>query len=154
MTAFIRSSTRSVPEMDIGIATRPRTRHLRRVSVALESVTVLGAVAGVQGFLSGSFAPLVDELEQVLPLEGPVLPAAGLGLVVGVTQGGAAVLGATDHGRAAEASLLAGSVLVAWIVAQLPLIGWTQPVQWAVLVISVAEVGVSVAWVRRRRRGG
>lgn len=138
-------------EMDVLTQPRQFTRRLRHTSVALEAVTALGAAAGVQGFLSGSFAPLVDQLEQRLPVNGPVLPAVALGLVVGATQGTAAVVGARDHPRAAEASLIAGSILVAWIMAQLPLIGWTEPVQWAVLSISVTEVAVSLAWLRSRR---
>jgi hypothetical protein len=127
------------------------SRRLRRASLALESVTLIGVGAGIQGFLSGAFVPLVDQLAERLPLDGPVVPAVGLGLVVGVSQGASLVMGARDHPRAAEASLIAGSVLAGWIVAQLPLIGWTQPVQWAVLGVSVAEVAVSAAWLRTRR---
>ncbi len=127
---------------------RPVTRRLRRTSVALQAVTLVGVAAGIQGFLSGTFGPLVDQLTERLPITGPVLPAVGLGLVVGVSQGVALMLGARDHPRAPEASLVAGSVLVLWILAQLPLIGWTQPVQWAVLGISVAEIAVALAWLR------
>jgi hypothetical protein len=125
------------------------TRSLRRVAVALEALMVLGTLAGIQGFLSGSFAPLVDDLGTRLPLKGPVVPAVALGVVVGGSQAAALILGVAHRARAAQASLLAGLVLVAWVLAQLPLIGWTAPVQWIVFAVGVVEVAVATAWLRR-----
>jgi hypothetical protein len=129
--------------------TTQSTRRLRHTAVAMEALTVLGALSGVQGFLSGAFAPLVDDIETWLPIDGPAIPAAALGLVVGGSQTGALILGVRDHPRAARASFLAGSVLVVWVFAQLPLIGWTSPVQYAVFVIGLTEVAVSLVWLRR-----
>ena len=99
------------------------TRRLRRATIVLEALTILGTLAGVQGFLAGSFAPLVDDLETKLPIDGPLVPAAALGLVVGGSQTAALILGIKNRPRAPQASLLAGTVLVVWVVAQLPLIG-------------------------------
>jgi hypothetical protein len=125
------------------------TRPLRRAAVVLEALMVLGTLAGIQGFLSGSFAPLVEDLETSLPIDGPVVPAVALGLVVGGTQALALMLGVANRARAPQASLVAGSVLVAWVLVQLPLIGWTAPVQWAVFAVGVAQVAVATMWLRR-----
>lgn len=124
------------------------TRRLRLATVALEVLMVLGTIAGIQGFLSGSFAPLVDELGTRIPVDGPVIPAAALGLVIGGSQTAALILGLNNSPRAPRASLLAGTVLVLWVLAQLPLIGWTTPVQWVVFAVGVAEVTVSMVWIR------
>ncbi len=124
------------------------TRWLRRASVSLQALTVVGAAAGVQGFVSGSFQPLVDQLAERLPMDGPLLPATALALVVGGSQATGLVLGARNHPQAPQIALVAGSVLVGWIAAQLPLIGWTAPVQWAFLVIGVAEVAISARWLQ------
>jgi hypothetical protein len=123
-------------------------RRLRRASLSLQGLTLIGAVAGVQGFASGAFQPLVDQLAERLPIEGPLLPAAALGLVVGGSQAAALVLGAKNQPRAPEAALVAGSVLVGWIAAQLPLVGWTAPVQWAFVVVGVVEVVIAALWRR------
>jgi hypothetical protein len=133
---------------------RPRpvtgsTRRLRRTAVVLEALMVLGTLAGIQGFLSGAFTPLVEDLETSLPIDGPVVPAVALGLVVGGTQALALILGVANRDRAPQASLVAGSVLVAWVLVQLPLIGWTAPVQWAVFAVGVVEVAVATTWLRR-----
>ena len=116
----------------------------RRWTLALEGFTTVGAVAGVQGFLSGQFAPLVDQLPIV---DGPVLPAAALGLCIAVPQGAALVLGLRRHPRAAQAGLAAGLVLTGWVLAQLPLIGWTSPVQWVFVAVGVGETAAAARWL-------
>ena len=128
-------------------------RAARVVALSLQAVTVVGAVAGVQGFLSGAFDPLVAQLEAAWPLlDGPVLPAVALAGVVALPQALALVAGLRPHGRAADVGLLAGVALTGWVVVQLPLIGWTSPVQWAFVAIGVGEVAASTVWRSRVRR--
>lgn len=116
--------------------------------MSLQAVTTVGAVAGVQGFVSGAFDPLVDQLNKVLPpVNGPVLPAAALGLLVGVPQGASFVLGARHHPAGPAAGVASGSALVVWVVAQQPLIGWTSPIQWMFAAVGLAEIAASIAWL-------
>ncbi|MFC4615132.1 hypothetical protein ACFO3K_10455 [Cellulomonas algicola] len=122
-------------------------RAARRWVVGLSAFTLVGVVAGVQGFLSGAFAPLVDDLEQVLPLTGPVVPAVALAVLVGVPQ---TVVLVTALRRTADAPVVAavgGAALTGWVAVQLPLVGWTSPVQWAFAAVGVVEC---VAGLRMR----
>lgn len=138
---------------------RPTTREEqagapRPLSLALEAVTAVGAVAGVQGFLSGAFDPLVDQLGQAWSIiEGPVLPAVALGVLVGVPQAGTLALGLRRHPRAPEMAMAVGVGLTGWVAVQLPLIGWTSPIQWAFVGIGLGEIAAATAWSRRLRRG-
>lgn len=115
----------------------------RRCAIALAGLTTVGALAGVQGFLSGEFDPLVDRLTFV---DGPLVPAVALAMCVGVPQGAALVLGLRRHARAPQAALGAGVVLTGWVVAQLPLIGWESPVQWAFFAVGLAETAAAARW--------
>lgn len=145
--------------MSVPADTPPSGRQLTRgpagvATMAIQAVTALGAVAGVQGFLSGAFEPLVDQLHDAVPLvDGPVLPAIALGAVVGLTHIGALTLALRRDPRAAAAGVAAGGVLLGWVTVQLPLIGWTSPVQWAFLAIGAAEVATAGIWLGRTRRG-
>ncbi len=131
--------------------TGPRTAGAaaRRSALALHAVTAVGALAGVQGFLSGQFDPLVEQLPVV---DGPVLPALALGVCVAVPQAIALTLGLRRHPAAAGTSLAAGAVLTGWVLVQLPLIGWSSPVQWAFAAVGVGEVVAAAVWRRRSRR--
>ena len=122
---------------------RPASPVARRCAIALEGLTTVGALAGVQGFLSGQFGPLVDRLTFV---DGPAVPALALGVCVAVPQGVALVLGLRRHALAPEAALGAGVVLTGWVVAQLPVIGWESPVQWAFFAVGLAETALAVRW--------
>lgn len=127
--------------------------HVAIATLSLEVVTAVGAAAGVQGFLSGAFDPLVDQLHDALPMvEGRVLPAVALGVLVALPQAVAFGAGVRRHPRAADAGMAVGGVLVAWVSVQLPLIGWTSPVQWAFVGIGAAEVVTAALWRRRARR--
>lgn len=122
-----------------------RTAAARRWTLALEGLTTVGAIAGVQGFLAGQFGPLVDQLPLV---EGPVLPATALASCVAVPQGAALVLGMRRATRAPHAALGAGVLLTGWVLVQLPLIGWTSPVQVVFFAVGVAEVAAATGWLR------
>lgn len=135
--------------MDTDRPTGTARRAARLTTFSLEAITAVGAVAGVQGFLSGAFDPLVDQLHDAWPLvDGRVLPAVALAGLVGLPQAGALVLGLRRHPRAADAGLVAGGVLAVWVLAQLPLIGWTSPIQWVFAGVGVSEVIAAGIWRR------
>jgi hypothetical protein len=119
----------------------------RRCAIALEGLTTVGALAGVQGFLAGEFDPLVDRLTFV---DGPTVPALALAVCIGVPQGVALVLGLRRHALAPQAALGAGVVLTGWVLAQLPLIGWESPVQWAFFAVGLAETAAATRWMGGR----
>jgi hypothetical protein len=130
-------------------------RAARITTLSLEALTAVGAVAGVQGFLSGAFDSLVDQLRDVLPfVDGRALPAAALGGLVALPQAGALLLGLRRHRLAADAGLVVGVGLTAWVGLQLPLIGFSSPVQWAFLAIGVAQVAAAALWRRDRGTDG
>jgi hypothetical protein len=130
-------------------------RAARTTALVLEGVTAVGAVAGVQAFLAGTFDPLVDQVNAAWPLvQGRVLPAAALGVVVAVPQATALVLGLRRHRWAAEAGLVVGVALAAWVMLQLPLIGWTSSVQWAFVTVGLLEVVAATLWLRQGQRAG
>ncbi len=67
---------------------------------------MFGAVIGVQGFLSGSFDPLVEDLSETFALiDGPTIPALALGAIVGVPQVAALVMGLRGSPRAPVAAV-------------------------------------------------
>ncbi|UZN04190.1 hypothetical protein [Cellulomonas sp. S1-8] len=134
-------------------ATDVTSRAARRTTLALEALTAVGAVAGVQGFLVGAFDPLVDQLHDAWPVvAGRVLPAVALGAAVALPQGLALVLGVRRHPRAADVGLVCGAALTAWVTLQLPLIGWGSPVQWVFAGVGVVQVAAATAWRRHERR--
>ena len=133
--------------------TRPSPRAARIVTLSLEGLTMVGAAAGVQGFLAGAFDPLVDQLHEAWPLvDGRVLPAVALGGLVAVPQGVALFLGLRGHPRAADAGLVVGVGLAAWVLLQLPLIGWGSPVQWLFAGVGVAQAVAAAVWRAAARR--
>jgi hypothetical protein len=126
----------------------------RRTTLALEAFTVFGAAIGVQGFLSGSFDSLVTDLsEAIAPIDGPTIPSLALGAVIGVPQAAAVVMGLRGSPRAPGAAIAAGAVLVGWVAAQYPLVGWSSPLQPAFAAIGAAEVA-SALWWRRSQPAG
>jgi hypothetical protein len=115
--------------------------------LGLQGVTLVGVAAGVQGFLSGAFEPLVADLGDALAVvDGPVLPAAALVVVVGVPHATALVLVLRRSSRAPAAAAATGGLLAAWVLAQLPLIGWTSPVQWAFATVGLVECAAALRW--------
>ncbi len=128
-------------------------RAARVTALSLEALTAVGAAAGVQGFVSGAFDPLVDQLHDVWPIvEGRVLPAVALGALVALPQAVAFGLGLRRHRWAADLGVAVGVALTAWVTLQLPLIGWGSPVQWVFAGIGVAQVVAAGVWRRRARR--
>ncbi len=108
----------------------------------------------MQGFLSGAFDPLVAQVGERLTLvDGPVIPALALGLLIAVPQAVALVLAMRRHLRAPAAGVAVGVVLTGWVTAQLPMIGWGSPVQWAFAAIGLAEATAGAVWLRRATPG-
>lgn len=128
-------------------------RAARITTLSLEALTAVGAAAGVNAFLNGTFDVLADQVHDAWPIvQGRVLPALALGAVVALPQAVAFVLGLRRHRWAADAGLVVGVALIAWVTLQLPLIGWTSPVQWAFVGIGVVEVVTATIWRRNDRR--
>ncbi|WP_426595009.1 hypothetical protein ACPPVS_05410 [Cellulomonas sp. McL0617] len=124
----------------------------RRWLVGLTGLTTVGVLVGVQGFLSGAFDPLVEQLAGSLEVSvGAVLPACALGVGVGLPQTVALALGLRRHPKAGLVGLGAGAVLTGWVLVQLPLIGWTSPVQWVFLAVGLVEIAASILWLRSAR---
>lgn len=122
------------------------TSHARSVALGLTALTALGAAAGVRGFLSGSYEPMVALLADAtagrrwLAVDSPVVPAVALAAAVGIPQATALVLEVAGHRRAPQATAAAGAVLTVWVAAQYPLIGWGTPLQPAFAAVGLAEV--------------
>ena len=121
----------------------------RRTALALEAFTAFGAVIGIQGFVSGSFDPLVEDVSETFAfIDGPAIPALALGAFVGFRRWSRwpwAFAGALARPMAAG---LAGAVLVGWVAAQYPLVGWGSPLQPAFAAVGAAEVAAAVLWRR------
>lgn len=119
---------------------RPRAR---RVLIAMEGVMALNAFGGAWYAVAG--AP--DVPTQWLagtPFRDYVVPGVILGVVVGGSQGAAAVALRLRHRRARQISLGAALVLLTWIVTQLAMIGYVSMLQpivlaWALVTAAVAQ---------------
>jgi hypothetical protein len=123
-------------------------RGARRWSIGLAAGTGVGVVAGVVGFVSGTFDPLVADVVERLPfVTGPALPAAALAAVVGVPQVAALVAAVRRDPRAPWVATLAGAALATWVAAQGPVVGWSSPLQPIFFAVGVSETVVGYAWV-------
>ena len=80
------------------------------------------------------------------------VPSAVLGVVVGGTSAFAAAAAWRDAHRAGPASIVAGTVLTGWIVAQVGVIGLRSPLQPAMAAVGAALVGLAGAWRDERVR--
>jgi hypothetical protein len=98
-----------------------RTRHRRPGLAAFSGLVALSAWFGVWGLISGVL-DLGAEITQRLPFDSPVLGGLALGTIVALPATVVAVLAARGDERAPDACLVAGVLVVGWIVVQLAFI--------------------------------
>jgi hypothetical protein len=95
---------------------------LRRPSLAVGAGAVAVAACGGAAGLAFGFLGLPAELEARLPLESPVLGGLALLLIVAVPCAVLAVAAARGSAWTDQAAVVAGGLLVGWIVVQLAFI--------------------------------
>lgn len=110
---------------------RVRRRPWARIAlVAVEAFVAAGAAYGSIMLITDAWR-LDPAMLRHLPVDTWVLPGIALAVLIAVPHVVAAVLVAMGRARARAASLLAGCILVGWIVAQIALIQqffYLQPV--------------------------
>jgi hypothetical protein len=115
--------------------------------MALHGVMGANALAGAWYAVSGAPGVPTEWLEGT-PFDDYLVPGAILGTLVAGTQLAAGVALARRRPRAEQLSQAAGGVLLAWIVAQLGMIGYVSPLQPIVLGWALGALALS------RRLGG
>jgi len=108
--------------------------------VGFATVVAISAYGGAFGLVTGTLA-LGHELDQRLPFHSPVLGGVALALVVGLPATVLALLVRRRDARADRAAVLAGALLLAWILVELAFIrefSFLQPVYGAVGLAFVA----------------
>lgn len=115
-------------------------RHGRRWIGVLEAITSVAAIGGGVGLMINGLGLPADKAPDLPIGSGWMLPGVALIAVVGGGQAVASIAELRNHERAAQATLVAGSLLVAMEVAELALIefSWLTP---AYLGLGLVEVG-------------
>src|SRR5205823_4490368 len=114
---------------------RIRWRPVNMPSASLAVLELLVGLGAVAGGASLALAPNGSILHMPLenlsgtPFPDYFIPGLLLGLVVGGTHIAAAALTLMRNCNARPAGILAGSVLIVWILTQLALIGYQHPLQ-------------------------
>ncbi len=112
----------------------------------LELLVGIGAVAGGASLAlapDGSILHMPLDMLNGTPFRTYLIPGLLLGLVVGGSNILAAVLTLLRKRHARPAGILAGSVLVVWILTQLALVGYQHPLQPIYLAAGVVIVASS-----------
>ncbi|WP_280336963.1 hypothetical protein [Nocardia wallacei] len=136
------------------MATRS-TRHIgdRHSVLALVSgLVAIWALAGAAGLATG-IVELGTAVEERIPLDSPVLAAVALAVVVGVPQALTAGLAVRADPRAPAVAMIAGGLLIGWIVLQahtIEVFSWLQPVCVAAGLV-VLSLGMALPPDPRRR---
>lgn len=98
-----------------------RATAITRVLAVVAGVNAVAAWAGAVGLVVG-FLTITPRLEQRLPLDSPVLGGLALAAIVAVPLSVLAALAWTGDPRTPEAAVVAGGLLMGWIVVQLAFI--------------------------------
>ena len=114
-----------------------------RVLSVLHSLVALNAVGGGIYGLTGAAGVPVEWLEKT-PFSSYLIPSFILLLVVGGTQIAAGLAVAARTPRSRRVSLVAGTILLGWIVTQVALIGYVSWLQPAVGIAALANL--TLAW--------
>jgi hypothetical protein len=118
---------------------------------ALHAVTGVSAVGGAIYALGGAPDVPTDWLAGS-PFDSYVVPGLILGGAVAGSQLAAAVLVARDHRRARAASLGASGTLLAWIGAQVAVIGLRSPLQPLMAGVALTSGALALRDLRRAHR--
>ena len=132
--------------------TAPRRRVRRRLRarialVAAEAFVAVGAVYGSIMLITDGWQ-LDRAMLRHLPVDTWVLPGLALAVLVAVPNLAAGVLVAIGHPTGRFMSLLAGAILIAWIIAQLALIQQYFALQPVMAICGLLTIGL--AWLLRR----
>jgi len=119
-----------------------------RILLVLFFFIGLGAVAGSIGVMK-EVMPFPEVWLRGTPFHSYFYPGLILCLVVGGSQFAAAFILLRRSSLANRASLIAGLVLIGWIVGEFRLIGFQAPIQVCFVAIGLVEVGLSFASLRR-----
>ena len=122
------------------------TRQARRrpVLATCTGIVAILAYAGAVGLITGAidYGP---EITARMPFGSPVFGGVALALVVGVPMTVVTYLGARVDARTSPAAVVAGSLLVGWIVVE---IGFVRSYSWLQPACTVAGVAVALAGLR------
>jgi hypothetical protein len=128
-----------------------RTELIRVLLVVLELFVGVGAVYGGVMLIRDLWGLPVSDLAP-LQFDSWVLPGLALLASVAVPMLAAAYLVTRGRARAADASVLAGAILVGWILFQLAVIGPRMALQAVMLVFGVVIVGLGLVLRRQEVR--
>jgi len=134
------------------LASRARSHiAVRAALVVVELFIGVGAVYGGIMLIRDSWALPVTDLEP-LPLDSWVLPGAALLVFVAAPTLSAALLVARRHVRAADLSVVAGAVLVGWILFQLAVIGPQMALQVVMFLLGAGTAALGLLMKRQETR--
>ncbi|MCB0880368.1 MAG: hypothetical protein KDC46_15455 [Thermoleophilia bacterium] len=121
----------------------------RRIAMVVTALVATNAAGGAIYGIAGADA-VPDEWLDGSPFDSYLLPALFLGLVVGGLHAIASLWLARRDPRARRATLLAGTVLVLWIAAQVAIIGYVSPLQPVMFLTGLAEAWLALLLAAER----
>jgi len=119
-----------------------------RILLVLFFFIGLGAVAGSIGVMK-EVMPFPEVWLRGTPFHSYFYPGLILCVVVGGSQFAAAFILLWRSSLAKRASLIAGLLLIGWMVGEFRLIGFQAPIQACFVAIGLVEAGLSFASLRR-----
>jgi hypothetical protein len=135
-TSIEMTSTKPRPSPhDLTLDPRPRP-----ALVAFAAVVAFSAFAGTVGLATGTL-DMGNTLNQRLPLHSPVLGGPALALVVGVPTSVVAIMMRRRDRRADSAAVVAGALLIGWILVEVAFIrelSFLQPFYAGVGIVFIA----------------
>ncbi len=137
------------PNAASGSVTRPvgRSGARRATGTAVfAAVVAVSAWAGALGLVTGTL-DLGAKLEQRLPFHSPVLGGGALAVIVGLPTTVVAILARRHDARAGASAVVAGALLVGWIVVEVAFIR-----EFSFLQPCYAVIGVVFIAIGRRAR--
>lgn len=120
-----------------------------RAMAVCAALVASSAIGGSLGLATGTLE-MGSGVNERLPFASPVLGGVALGLFVAVPFAGLAVAAWRGHAGTDALALLAGSVLVGWIIVEVAVIREFSPLQPSLALVGIGFVG---AGIQGRRRG-
>ena len=119
----------------------------RPILASLTGIIAILGYAGAVGLMTGAI-DFGDEITARLPFGSPVFAGIALAIVVGVPMTVVTWLGSRADARTSIAAVIAGILLVGWIVVE---IGFVRSYSWLQPVCAFAGVAVALAGMRDLR---